>query len=114
MKETKIISCSSEVIPYLKILRKYVESYVDIDNNEEIMHMKSELENGLKKRFDLGKNKIFTLATWLDPRYKPQFFETETLHTVRSQFFLEALKNSLDEDSDSEKVVKVVVTLLTI
>ncbi|GLV40945.1 hypothetical protein CBL_08519 [Carabus blaptoides fortunei] len=104
---TKIISSScssiSEVSPHLKILLKYLESYVDVDNNEDIIHMKTELENGLKKRIDLEKNKVFTLANLLDPRYKAQFFETKNMHGVISQFFLEALKNSLDEDSESEE-----------
>ena len=66
--------------------------------------MKTELENGLKRRFKLEDNKIFTLATLLDPRYKLQFFEAENVHKVKSQFLLEALKNSSNERNDSEKV----------
>ncbi|GBP84594.1 hypothetical protein EVAR_68860_1 [Eumeta japonica] len=56
------------------------------------------------QRFDMDHNKIFTLATLLDPRYKQQFFETEDLITIRSQFLLESLKNSMsDDDIDSGK-----------
>ncbi|GBO99152.1 Zinc finger BED domain-containing protein 4 [Eumeta japonica] len=103
---TKIISSScssvSEVIPHLKTLQKYLEMYYD--ENKEIMEMKALLENDLNIRFDMDHNKIFTLATLLDPRYKQQFFETEDLITIRSQFLLESLKNSMsDDDSDSGK-----------
>ncbi|XP_073962367.1 zinc finger BED domain-containing protein 4-like [Choristoneura fumiferana] len=103
---TKIISSScssvSEVIPHLKTLQKYLQIYND--ENKEIMEMKVLLENDLKSRFDVEYNKVFTLATLLDPRYKQQFFETEDLITIRSQFLLESLKNSMsDDDSDSCK-----------
>ncbi|GBP93767.1 Zinc finger BED domain-containing protein 4 [Eumeta japonica] len=103
---TKIISSScssvSEVIPHLKTLQKYLEMYYD--ENKEIMEMKALLENDLNIRFDMDHNKIFTLATLLEPRYKQQFFETEDLITIRSQFLLESLKNSMsDDDSDSGK-----------
>ncbi|GBP85051.1 Zinc finger BED domain-containing protein 4 [Eumeta japonica] len=103
---TKIISSScssvSEVIPHLKTLQKYLEMYYD--ENKKIMEMKALLENDLNIRFDMDHNKIFTLATLLDPRYKQQFFDTEDLITIRSQFLLESLKNSMsDDDSDSGK-----------
>ncbi|CAG9559471.1 unnamed protein product [Danaus chrysippus] len=74
------------------------------DDNKEIMEMKALLENDLNIRFDMDHDKIFTLATLLDPRYKQQFFEAEDLITIRSQFFVESLKNSMsDDDSDSSK-----------
>lgn len=103
---TKIISSScssvSEVIPHLKTLQKYLEMYYD--ENKEIMEMKALLQNDLNIRFDMDHNKNFTLATLLDPRYKQQFFEAEDLITIRSQFLLESLKNSMsDDDSDSGK-----------
>ncbi|KAL4719320.1 hypothetical protein ACJJTC_004137 [Scirpophaga incertulas] len=91
-----------EVIPHLKTLQKYLEMYYD--ENKEIMEMKALLENDLNIRFDIDHNKIFTLATLLDPRYKQQFFEAEDLITIRSQFLLESLKNSMSyDDSDSGK-----------
>ncbi|XP_028168248.1 zinc finger BED domain-containing protein 4-like [Ostrinia furnacalis] len=104
---TKIISSScssiSEVIPHLKTLQKYLENYVDDDQDEQLIEMKTVLENGLKTRFqNLELNKLFSLATLLDPRYKLQFFNTEHLVTVRSQFLMEALKNSLGDDDDSD------------
>lgn len=99
---TKIISsnCSSisEVIPHLKILQKYLEIYND--GNKEIMEMKVLLENDLKSRFDVEYNKIFTLATLLDPRYKQQFFDAKDLITIRSQFLLESLKNNMSDDEN--------------
>lgn len=102
---TKIISSScssvSEVIPHLKTLQRYLEIYND--EHKEIMQMKVMLENDLKSRFDLEHNKVFTLATLLDPRYKQQFFETEDLITIRSQFLLESLKKSMsDDESDKD------------
>ncbi|CAG9576301.1 unnamed protein product [Danaus chrysippus] len=66
------------------------------------MEMIALMENDLNIRFDMDHNKIFTLDTLLDPRYKQQFFEAEDLITIRSQFFVESLKNSMsDDDSDS-------------
>ena len=103
---TKIISSSSssvsEVIPHLKTLQKYLEMFYD--ENKEIIEMKALLENDLNTRFDMDHNKIFTLATLLDPRYKQQFFEAEDLISIRSQFLLKYLKNSMsDDDSNSGK-----------
>lgn len=106
---TKIISSScssiSEVIPHLKTLQKYLENYND--ENNDIMEIKNLLANDLKIRFDLNHNKLFNLATLLDPRYKQQFFDAEDLITVRSQFLLEALKNSSsDDESDTAETDK--------
>lgn len=103
---TKIISSScssiSEVIPHVKTLQKYLQNYDD--ENNDIMQMKNLIENDIKSRFDLQHNKLFTLATLLDPRYKQQFFDSQELITVRSQFLLEALKNSIsDDESDSDE-----------
>ena len=54
--------------------------------NKEIMEIKALLETDLNIRFDIDHNKIFTLATSLNPRYKQQFLETEDLITIRSQY----------------------------
>ncbi|KAJ8980512.1 hypothetical protein NQ317_007932 [Molorchus minor] len=53
----------------------------------------------LEKKVRFGKKKVFALATLLDPRYKLQFFDAETVPIVKSQFLLEALQN---DDCDSE------------
>jgi len=106
---TKIISsaCSSisEVIPHVKTLLKYLQTY-GVSEYAEIMQMKIELESSLKRRFIDLKKKAFALATLLDPRYKLQFFDAETVATVKSQFLLEALKNSCDDNSGSESEAK--------
>ena len=74
------------------------------DKHKEFMEMKALLENDLNIRFDMDHNKIFTLATLLDPRYKQQFFEAEDLISFRSQCLLKYLKNSMsNDDSDSGK-----------
>lgn len=54
------IPCSSvsEVIPHIKVLLSYL-----IDENVEIIQLQTELENGLKRRFKLEDNTIFTLTT---------------------------------------------------
>lgn len=84
-------------------MNKYLQAYIDDDNNEAIRNIKLALECSIKRRFfELEKNKLFSLATLLDPRYKFQFFDEINVPTVRSTFFLEALKLTLDEDSDSE------------
>ncbi|KAI4455847.1 zinc finger bed domain-containing protein 4 [Holotrichia oblita] len=106
---TKIISSNfssiSEIIPHLKTLQKYLSHY--IDENDQIMQLKVILENELKTRFErfgLEQNKLFTLATLLDPRYKLHFFQTDNVGTVKSQFLYEALKNSMSNDeSDMDK-----------
>ncbi|GBP09396.1 hypothetical protein EVAR_5820_1 [Eumeta japonica] len=52
----------------------------------------------------MDHNKVFTLTILLDARYKLQFFEAEDLITIRSQFLLESLKNSMsDDESDRGK-----------
>ena len=64
--------------------------------------MKALLEADLNIRFDIEHNKILTLATLLDPRYKQQFFKTGDLINIGPQFLLKYLKNSMsDDESDS-------------
>lgn len=53
------------------------------------MEIKVLLENDLKSKFDVEHNKVFTLATLLDPRYKQQFLR----HRISSQLGLNFYKN---------------------
>lgn len=51
--------------------------------NKEVMDVKLLLGNDLRSRFDVDHNKVFTLATLLNSRYKQQLFETNNINNYK-------------------------------
>lgn len=63
----------SVIIPYVRILKRTLEKNTDVSG---IHTMKTELLHSIKLCFTgIEENKVLSLATYLDPRFKDNFFQ---------------------------------------
>jgi len=101
---TKSISVSavsaSVIIPYVRIITR------SLDRNSEdsgIQTMKAQLKVSLSRRFsDIEHNDLLIVATFLDPKFKDEFFTSSSVNTrVESAVRALALANSPQQDASS-------------
>lgn len=84
---TKIISagwsCISEVVPYVALLKKYLEK--DNELHRFVGTMKSELRKSISGRFDHKLHEEwYTVATFLDPRFKLKIFPDDLKASIKA------------------------------
>lgn len=96
---TKITSSTlasiSEVIPHTNALLKYLSKPEVSQTCPNIADMKQKLEGEIQSRFQgLEKDKYYSLATLLDPRFRMRFFHPENYELIRNTLFLESVKGS--------------------
>ncbi|GBP87242.1 Zinc finger BED domain-containing protein 4 [Eumeta japonica] len=96
---TKITSSTlasiSEVIPHTNALLKYLSKPEVSQTCPNIVDMKQKLEGEIQSRFQgLEKDKYYSLATLLDPRFRMRFFQPENYELIRNTLFLESVKRS--------------------
>ncbi|XP_066585487.1 zinc finger BED domain-containing protein 4-like [Prorops nasuta] len=84
---TKIVSqrdsCISEIIPFICTLRKFLQTDSNIFSG--VGSMKEDLLQNINKRFTeytIFNNKNLIIATFLDPRFKDKFFDSEIMLNV--------------------------------
>ncbi|GBP67492.1 Zinc finger BED domain-containing protein 4 [Eumeta japonica] len=96
---TKITSSTlasiSEVIRHTNALLKYLSKPEVSQTCPNIADMKQKLEGEIQSRFQgLEKDKYYSLATLLDPRFRMRFFHPQNYEPIRNTLFLESVKRS--------------------
>ncbi|XP_013145332.1 PREDICTED: zinc finger BED domain-containing protein 4 [Papilio polytes] len=92
-------TCISSVIPMVYVLKHTLKQEKDKpDTNQVFETLISELIDELNSRFsDLSTNTLYSLATYLDPRYKLKFFNEIDKVTVQSELLHLLVLNDLNE-----------------
>lgn len=109
---TKSISTNaasvSAIIPFIRMLEKSLEKHHD---DSGVQMMKQEMLKSLKQRYACAEsNKILTISTALDPRFKDKCFsQLSTAEEVRSSLkdTVAELKSSETEQPPSESEVAI-------
>ncbi|XP_026736461.1 zinc finger BED domain-containing protein 4-like [Trichoplusia ni] len=75
----------SSVIPIIQMLEKKVDDYLTRSQEfDPIRQAVTTLKNELSTKFSsLGENNLYTIATYLDPRYKHNFFTPVTEEKIK-------------------------------
>lgn len=99
---TKITSSSdcfiSEVIPFVSTITAYLNK--ENANFAGVGTMKEELKNSLNKRFEnIFIKKHYTIATFLDPRFKDNFFTKD--RDFICEYIITNLKSQIKENNTS-------------
>jgi len=95
----------SIIIPYVRILIKTLEKHAD---DGGIRAMKAELLHSIKSRFSgIEENKILSVATILDPRFKEKFFSGNIIKATIREMLLDEMSrftniSNATPDNDSE------------
>lgn len=94
----------SSVIPLIQVLTKKLHKQLNkIDNSETVTHLITALKTSIDSKFsDLYDNFLFTLSTFLDPRYKAKFFSEFLKENVETEI-LRLLCNAQETYSPSPK-----------
>lgn len=110
---TKTISSStsslSDVIPLITTLRKQLESFSKEDEYG-IKRMRDIMKSELANRFScLENNDLYTISTYLDPRYKGKFFPLDILQQVQARLSkkIEELQSHEFTDGQPAKKIKI-------
>lgn len=97
----------ASVIPLLYTLKNTLETEkIKEDTSENFKLMVTKMVHNISVRFqDIENNKIYTIATYLDPRYKLKFFTEITKEQVQSEILgiLGCSRTSHDEGPSSPK-----------
>lgn len=109
----------SDVIPMIQSLKSVLASTdadascsdSDSDTDQGIRTMKSTLRREISERFgDLENNELYTLATYLDPRYKGKFFSslhvTANVKTALARYVEAVVDDGNNSRSDKQENVK--------
>lgn len=105
-------SIISEVIPTIAILKRYLLS-PKIEQLYGVGTMKESLVTGINKRFsDVESKNYYTISTILDPRYKTNFFSSNSISDEIKKVLLEQIKDNCStideaETREDERVTKV-------
>ena len=93
----------SVIIPYVRILKRTLEKNTD---DSGIGTMKTELLLSIKLHFTgIEENKVISLATYLDPRFKDKFFSGNIIKATIKEMLLEEMSiiaNVSLSNTDSE------------
>ena len=93
----------SVIIPYVRILKRTLEKNTD---DSGIRTMKTELLHSIKLRFTgIEENKVLSLATYLDLRFKDKFFSGNIIKATIKEMLLEEMSiiaNASLSNTDSE------------
>ena len=94
-KETATLSV---VIPNIRALLRTWEKQ---DNDQGIRTMKGEMIKSLKSRFaGVEENRLLSVATILDPRFKDKFFASNIIKTTVKEMLNEEIQNIVAENDD--------------
>lgn len=85
LSDTK--TCISSVIPLIHVLKHTLQVEKEkLDTQQNFMSITGKLIEDINSRFgDLPSNTLYTLATYLDPRYKLKFFNDVVKEQVQSE-----------------------------
>ncbi|XP_066588089.1 zinc finger BED domain-containing protein 4-like [Prorops nasuta] len=102
---TKIVShrdsCISECIPFVFTLRRFLT--VENKAFSGVGTIKDELLKNLNERFkDMFTNENLTIATFLDPRFKEKFFESDD---ITASVILKLKENVINSHQDTESKI---------
>ncbi|KAJ8718316.1 hypothetical protein PYW08_002553 [Mythimna loreyi] len=104
-------SCLSSVIPLIHALKHALQTEMEkSDTNLCFKDMIKKLLEDINVKFgDLSNNTLYSLATYLDPRYKSKFFSEVTKKQVQSELLrlltlhdLSLESASVDDDDDDD------------
>lgn len=113
LSDTK--TCISSVIPLVHALKHTLQIEQDkSDTNQDIKNIIQELIEDITLRFDdLPSNTLYSLATYLDPRYKLKFFNDIIKDQVQCEFlrlltlhYLNVARPVAGVDDDTATVAK--------
>nr|XP_022909104.1 zinc finger BED domain-containing protein 4-like [Onthophagus taurus] len=97
----------ASVIPLIYTLKNTLETEkIKEDTSENFKLMITKMVHNISVRFqDIENNKIYTIATYLDPRYKLKFFTAITKEQVQTEILgiLGCSRTSHDEGPSSPK-----------
>lgn len=100
-------TCISSVIPFIDALKHTLQIEKEKpDTNLCFMNVIKELIEDINSKFgDLSSNSVYTLATFLDPRFKLKFFNENVKKQVQSELIRllslhDLILESLSEDSE--------------
>ncbi|CAF4878353.1 unnamed protein product [Pieris macdunnoughi] len=100
----------ASVIPLIYTLKNTLETEKNKeDTSDNFNLMITKMIQDINVRFqDIQNNKLYTIATYLDPRYKLKFFTEITKEQVQSEILeiLGCSKTSHDEGSSSPKIAR--------
>lgn len=92
----------SDVIPMIKILRSFCEDKND-DSDCGILSMKETLRTELNRRFNaLETVQAYTVATYLDPRYKGKVFTNDEIVEQTKEVIIKLCTVLCDEKTDAQ------------
>lgn len=96
------LSCISEVIPHVAVLKKYLDKEETEERTPDLVRMRASLKSQLESRFNsLNQDSNYLIATYLDPRFKTNFLGVVEAERARQEILLEYLKMSCEESSSS-------------
>jgi len=93
----------SVVIPNIRVLLRPWEKQ---DNDQGIRTMKGEMIKSMKSRFaGIEENRLLSIATILDPRFKDKFFTSNIMKTTMKEMLEEEIRKiAPGEDNSSQEV----------